>query len=155
LVGLDANSQESKAMTQTATSDIESLAPVWRELQARAPVKLQAITSDRHYRAMVLFMNELLEDIGDRENHPLIGLLDIVTNFVHDYEESNVVIPDAKPAAVLRFLMDQHGLKQADLAELFGTQSNVSEALSGKREMNVRQAKALAKRFGVSPAVFI
>jgi antitoxin component HigA of HigAB toxin-antitoxin module len=33
--------------------------------------------------------------------------------------------------------------------------SNVSEGLSGMREINARLAKALAKRFGVSPEVFI
>jgi HTH-type transcriptional regulator/antitoxin HigA len=142
-------------MTNAAIRDVESIAPAWRELQSRSPVKLRAIDSERHYRAMVEFMNELLDEVGDRESHPLMGLLDVVTTFVNNYEESNVDIPDAKPAAVLRFLMEQHGLRQADLAALFGTQSNVSEILNGKREINVRQAKALAKRFGVSAAVFI
>ncbi|MES1191373.1 MAG: helix-turn-helix domain-containing protein [Steroidobacter sp.] len=142
-------------MTNAAVRDIENLAPAWRELQARSSVKLRAIDSEWHYRAMLEFMNELLEEVGDRESHPLMGLLDVVTAFVHNYEASNVQIPDAKPATVLRFLMEQHELRQVDLAELFGTQSNVSEALSGKREINARQAKALAKRFGVSPAVFI
>jgi antitoxin component HigA of HigAB toxin-antitoxin module len=42
-----------------------------------------------------------------------------------------------------------------DLAEDFGSQSNVSEVLSGKREINARQARSLAARFGVSSAVFI
>jgi HTH-type transcriptional regulator/antitoxin HigA len=51
--------------------------------------------------------------------------------------------------------MKQHDLRQADLAENFGSQSNVSEVLSGKREINARQARSLAARFGVSPAVFI
>jgi hypothetical protein len=40
-------------------------------------------------------------------------------------------------------------------AQDFGSQSNVSEVLNGKREINARQARSLAKRFGVSPAVFI
>jgi HTH-type transcriptional regulator/antitoxin HigA len=51
--------------------------------------------------------------------------------------------------------MQQHELRQADLAEIFGSQSNVSEVLNGKREINARQARELAKRFRVSPAVFI
>lgn len=142
-------------MTDAAIRNVEELTPAWQELEARAPVKLRAITSERHYKAMVEFMNKLLEEIGDRETHPLSGLLDVVTTFVHDYEEQNVEIPDADPAAVLRFLMDQRDLRQTDLAELFGSQSNVSEVLSGKREINARQARALAKRFGVSPAAFI
>jgi HTH-type transcriptional regulator / antitoxin HigA len=104
---------------------------------------------------MISFMNDLLDMVGDRETHPLMGLLDVVTAFVHDYEERNVEIPDATPAVVLGFLMEQNNLRQSDLAEDFGSQSNVSEVLNGKREINARQARALAKRFGVSPAVFI
>jgi HTH-type transcriptional regulator / antitoxin HigA len=74
---------------------------------------------------------------------------------VRDYEERSIEIPDAEPSAVLRFLMEQHSLRQADLAAIFGSQSNVSEVLSGKREINARQARALAHRFSVSPAAFI
>jgi len=142
-------------MTSAAIRDIEVLTPTWRELESQTHVKLRAIESERHYRAMISFMNDLLDMVGDRETHPLMGLLDVVTAFVHDYEERNVEMPDATPAVVLGFLMEQNNLRQSDLAEDFGSQSNVSEVLSGKREINARQARALAKRFGVSPAVFI
>lgn len=50
--------------------------------------------------------------------------------------------------------MEQHGLRQSDIPEL-GSQSVVSEILSGKRKMNVRQIGVLAKRLSVSPAVFL
>jgi HTH-type transcriptional regulator/antitoxin HigA len=142
-------------MAQATTREFEKLTPAWQELEAHARVKLRAIDDERHYRAMVAFMNKLLDKVGDRETHPLMGLLDIVTVFVRDYEERSVEMPDVDPAAVLRFLMGQHDLRQTDLAELFGSQSNVSEVLSGKRKINVRQARALAKRFGVSAAVFV
>ena len=55
---------------------------------------------------------------------------------------------------VLCFLMEEHGLTQSDLPEI-GSQGVVSEVLRGKREPNIRQIRALAKRFQVSPAVFI
>jgi HTH-type transcriptional regulator/antitoxin HigA len=51
--------------------------------------------------------------------------------------------------------MEQHDLRQDDLADIFGSQSNVSEVLHRKRQINARQARALAKRFNISPAVFI
>lgn len=142
-------------MTESAKPDIERLAPAWRELEMRAPVKLRAVENERHYSAMIVFMNRLLDKIGDDENHPLMGLLDAVTFFVRDYEERHVDIPDVEPASALRFLMRQHELRQVDLVPIFGAQSNVSEVLSGKREINARQARALAERFGVSAAVFI
>jgi HTH-type transcriptional regulator/antitoxin HigA len=50
--------------------------------------------------------------------------------------------------------MEERGLKQSDLSEI-GTQGVISEILSGKRQLNVRQIKMLSKRFKVSPAVFI
>lgn len=50
--------------------------------------------------------------------------------------------------------MEEHGLNQSDLSEI-GSPGVVSEILNGKRELNVRQIRLLAKRFQVSPAVFI
>jgi HTH-type transcriptional regulator/antitoxin HigA len=50
--------------------------------------------------------------------------------------------------------MSEHGLKQSDLTEI-GSQGVVSEILNGKRELNTRQIKLLAKRFSVAPSLFI
>ena len=104
---------------------------------------------------MVNLLNELVDEIGDRESHALMGLLDIVSHFVHDYEKRNIEFPNPEPHAVLRFFMEQHNLRQADLANIFGSHSNVREVLNGKREINSSQARTLAARFHVSAAVFI
>jgi HTH-type transcriptional regulator/antitoxin HigA len=50
--------------------------------------------------------------------------------------------------------MEENGLKQKDLSDL-GSQGVVSEILSGKRALNIRQIKALSNRFNVSASVFI
>ena len=63
-------------------------------------------------------------------------------------------MPSCSGADMLRFLMDEHALTQSDLPEV-GSQGVVSEILNAKRELNVRQIRALAKRFHVSPAVFV
>ena len=104
---------------------------------------------------MVFLMNALIDRVGDRESDVLTGLLDVVSALVSDCEEQNVEIPNASPTAGLQFLMERRKLRQIDLAEHFGTQSNVNEVLSGKREINARQARSLAARLGVSSAVFI
>lgn len=56
---------------------------------------------------------------------------------------------------MLAYLMEAHQLKQSDLEYEIGSQSVVSDILSGKRSLNVRQIKRLAERFKLSPAVFI
>jgi hypothetical protein len=80
-------------MTNTLPRGFDTLAGAWREFQMWTPVKLATVEDDRHYRAMVDFLNNLLDEIGDCETHPLIGLLEIVGCFVREYEESNIDIP--------------------------------------------------------------
>lgn len=112
------------------------------------------IRTAREYDAAVERMNALLDEIGANEKHPLYDLLDTLGTLIYAYEEEHYAIPDASGVDMLKFLMDEHGLTQSDLAEV-GSQGVVSEALNGKRELNVRQIRALAKRFHVSPAMFV
>lgn len=100
-------------------------------------------------------MDELLDRVGADESHRLSQLLDLVTKDVEIHETKNHALPDAPPAMVLAYLMEEHNLKQTDLAEELGGQSIVSAILNDKRELNTRQVKALAARFNVSPAVFL
>ena len=55
----------------------------------------------------------------------------------------------------LEYLMAEHGLKQADLAGLFGGQPVVSAVLSGKRSINLEHARKLSARFGLSIEAFL
>lgn len=82
-------------MTNTLPQSLQTLAGAWREFHTRTPVKLGLVEDDRHYRAMVDLLNNLVDEIGDRETHPLVGLLEIVGCFVREYEESNANVPDS------------------------------------------------------------
>lgn len=109
--------------------------------------------TEAEYQARVELLNELIDEVGENEDHPLASLLDIVGIAVSSYEQSHVPIPAASPQDVLVFLMAEHQLKQSDLPEI-GSQGVVSEVLNGKRQLNARQIQALSQRFGVSAAVF-
>jgi HTH-type transcriptional regulator/antitoxin HigA len=81
-------------------------------------------------------------------------LAELLTLLIEDFEGRQYQLPRAKPMDALRFLMDQHGLKQKDLVDVFGTPSIVSEVLSGRRELNKDHIKRLSERFQVSPELF-
>ncbi len=115
---------------------------------------LLAIRNEAQYDQAVAQLNALIDEIGTDETHPLYELLDTLGTLVHAYEEQHHPVPDCSGREMLGFFMEEHGLKQADLPEI-GSQGIVSEVLNGKRELNVRQIRALAQRFHVSPAVFI
>lgn len=140
---------------KTQTINPSKLVPVWNTFQKALPIKLGTIHNEADYERMVVFMNGLLDRVGDNEEHALADLLNLTGQLVEDYERSHHVIADAAPHEVLRFLMDQHSLKQSDLGAEVGGQSVVSNILNGNRPINARQAKALAARFGVSVAAFI
>lgn len=139
----------------TAAFNPKTLVPAWNAFQKALPVRLAAIHTQAEYKKAVGFMNQLLDVVGDDEEHALADMLELLGQLVEDYESSHLVLPDVQPGEILRFLMEQHALKQSDLAPELGSQSVVSEVLSGRRQINARQAKALAQRFGVSAAVFI
>ena len=96
----------------------------------------------------------MVRAIQDTLKHPAMNLADIVGDLIEDYETPHLRLPDTIDIDTLKFLMQQHGLKQNDLTEI-GSQGVVSEILSGKRELNIRQIRALSKQFGVSSATFV
>lgn len=120
----------------------------------RAVVPLGTLHTKKDYERAVEALDQIIDEIGEDEKHPLAKLADALGVFVERYEMEHVRVPQAKPAAVLKFLMREHNIRQSDLPEI-GSQGVVSEVMAGKRDLNTRQIKRLAKRFGVSADVFI
>ncbi len=63
--------------------------------------------------------------------------------------------PDYPPCEVVKFFMEQRGLKQADLVPVLGTRSQVSDIVTGKRGISKAQAKKLATFFNTGVELFI
>ncbi len=80
----------------------------------------------------------------------------LLADLLEDYGKKVVgEIPPFTPRELLASLIKENGLKQADLADIFGTQSVVSEVLAGKREITKTQVKALAEKFAMKIEAFI
>ena len=135
-----------------APVDMQRLIPAWE--QFRATTDISPIRDEGHYTRMTKTLESLLDEVGADESHPIMGLIDIVAGLIDDYESGLHPLPQTNGVDALKFLMDQHKLKQADLY-VIGSQSVVSEILSGKRELNLRQVRALSERFGVSADTFL
>ena len=135
-----------------ASIDVKRLLPAWE--QFRMATDITSIRDEAHYGRMTALLEALLDEAQGNETHPVMGLVDIVGDLIEDYEAVHHPLPEATGVQALKFLMEQHGLKQTDLSEI-GSQGVVSEILAGKRELNIRQVRALGERFGVSPATFV
>ncbi|AJE19579.1 helix-turn-helix domain-containing protein [Azotobacter chroococcum] len=121
----------------------------WRYV---APLLTRPANED-DYDALVEALDELLVIVGDDEDHPLATLASHMGDLIEAYDEAQRPMPKVSGVEMLRYLMQEHGLTQADLPEI-GVQSVVSELLSGKRRLNVRHIRALSERFGVPADVF-
>ena len=120
----------------------------WREI---APYLI--IRNESEYDAAVERLNSLLDEVGDDESHPLYSLLDTLGILIEAYDNEHYPLPNCSGIDALIYLMEEHSLSQSELPEV-GSQGVVSEIISGKRKLNVRQIQRLAERFKVSPATF-
>ena len=130
----------------------DSIAESWKAFKASTGIG--HISSDKDHQAAIVLMDGLVEAGAMKERHPLNDLFLMLSDLIHQYEQRAFPLPEVSGPEMLRFLMTQHDLRQSDFGDEIGTQSVVSEILSGKRELNKTHIAALAKRFGLSPAVF-
>jgi HTH-type transcriptional regulator / antitoxin HigA len=130
--------------------NLETIAKIWPTIY---PV-FSVPRTKADYNRLVEFLDNLIDRVGEDESHPLASLAETVGTLIETYEDRTTPEKKGDPVEVLSFLMSEHGLKQTDLPEI-GSQGVVSEVLSGKRKLNLRQIKLLARRFNVSPEVFI
>ncbi len=139
-----------------APFDITRLLSAWQ--LCHDTLHLGPIRDDAHYDRVHACLHWLLDQqthtTDCKQKQATQDLIDIMADLLEHYDTHHVQMPAGKPRDVLAFLMQQHGLKQKDLPEI-GSQGVVSEILAGHRELNLRQVRALAKRFGVSAKTFL
>jgi len=117
-------------------------------------VPLKPIVRKAEYEAAVEHLNRLLDAGGANQSHPLAGLVELLGEVIHSYEKRQAPMAEAEPGEVLRYLMDEQGLKQSDLAGI-ASQGTISDILAGRRGISKALAKKMAERFQVSAAVFL
>jgi len=119
-------------------------------LRKVAPKVIRTEKENEAYTEVLYELDQRAETLTAAEKE----LVELLTLLIEDFEEKRYPLPRAKPVEVVRFLMEQHGLLQKDLVDVFGARSIVSEVLSGKRELNKEQIARLSARFRVSPELF-
>jgi len=83
------------------------------------------------------------------------ALADLLTKLIEDYDNLHYPLPEIPPHEMVRYLMEQRGLKQSDLVALLGSRAQVSDLVNGKRAISKGQARKLATFFNVSTDLFL
>lgn len=118
---------------------------------------LQTITSKAQHETALKLIERLITFTNDDHSVDKGAemYLKTLAELVADFERTRFKTGSVTGAEMLSYLMEMQGLNQADLSKELGGQSVVSKILKGERELNLRQVRALSKRFKVSPEVFI
>jgi HTH-type transcriptional regulator/antitoxin HigA len=103
-------------------------------------------------------MTALLESLAANEKPQTPAMerfIETLTALILQYEDEIHSAPNASPAGVLKYLMEEHGVRQVDLAGILGSKSYVSQILSGHRPIGKQAAAKLASFFHVKPHSFL
>ena len=107
------------------------------------------------YNAVVSEVERLL-DLDPKKRTPEYDRLEFLSVLIEAYENENEPEPrGVTPQQAVEFMLEQKGMSRADLAEVMGGKSRVSEFFGGKRDLSVNQVRALRETLGVPADLLI
>jgi HTH-type transcriptional regulator/antitoxin HigA len=125
-----------------------------RYRQLIAEVSPMMIESEDENKRVLAIVDRMMAK-GEKRSPEEDAILNLLVHLVERFEEKTYPTPDAAPAEMISFLLEQRGLKPVALAEILGSRGRVSEILAAKRSVSKEQAKRLGEFFHVSAAAFI
>ncbi len=81
--------------------------------------------------------------------------LEILFTLVEEFERKAYPLPKPTPIEMVKYLMEDCGYTQNDLAKQLGAPSRASEFLNGKRKLTLRMIRNLHKNWGAPLEVLI
>ena len=81
--------------------------------------------------------------------------LELLVTLVEAYEREHYFIGKPDPIEAIKIRMEDMGLKQKDLVPYIGSQSKVSEVLSGKRSLSIPMIRSLNEGLGIPTDILI
>jgi len=119
-------------------------APVYLTLIHRFP--LRPLRNERDYDAAVAVLDTLAVKPEGSLDSGAQDYFDTLTLLVEAYDN---------PLTMLKYLMEESGMTQADLGRLLGNRALASLILNGHRHLSKSHIRKLASHFKVSPALFL
>jgi HTH-type transcriptional regulator / antitoxin HigA len=143
---------QSEHKTRNRVASAEGTSPAYLALIAR--FALRPIRTDGELELASCIIDELI----DRDDLTLAesDYLDVLGDLVEKYKDEHVEMPRVSVAAMLRTLIEEKGVRQADVVRGTGLSKTIlSLILNGKRDLTRQHIEALSNYFGVDPVVFL
>lgn len=109
-------------------------------------MNIKPIKTEKDYQAALKQIDKLWDA---KPNTSRGDKLEILVTLVEAYEQKHYPIGPPDPIEAIKFRMEQMGLTQSDLAEAMEGKNLVSEVLRGKKNLTLKMARELHKRFNI------
>lgn len=107
--------------------------------------------NEKYLKIVEQLMGRSEENISPEEEK----LLDLLVTLIEEFEARAYPMKQIPPNEMLKYIIEERGMKQKDLLPIFGSEGIISEILKGKRQINLRQAKDLSEFLKVNVSLFI
>jgi HTH-type transcriptional regulator / antitoxin HigA len=110
----------------------------------------------KEYRAAVAEIDALL-DADPKRGTSDYDRLEFLSVLVEAYEDAHDPIDERglTPQDIVNFMLEQRGMTRAELYNLMGGKSRVSEFFAGKRRLSVEQVRSLRDLLGIPADLLI
>lgn len=125
---------------------------IYRELVQAFPPR--PIRTEEQYQAVQKRIDSLLdrEELTPEEQEYLTVLGMLVEMYEATTEDEEHY--ELRGVAIIRALLEEQGLRQKDLVDIFKTESIASAVLNGRRGLTVEHIDKLARRFDLPHMLF-
>jgi len=103
-------------------------------------MNIKPIRNDKDYEEALQRVEVLMDA---KEGTAEFDELEILSTLIENYEAKHFSIDIPDPIEAIKFRMEQEGLKQKDVAKLFGNKVRVSEVLNKKRRLTLDMVRNL------------
>jgi len=111
------------------------------------------LRNQKEYKTALAEIERLMDNEYDDQDGDRLEFLAVL---VEQYEDEHYPLGDeATPQGVIDFVLEQRGMGRADLAEIMGGKSRVSEFYAGKRELSIGQVRALRDALNIPADLLI
>ncbi len=116
--------------------------------------EVRPLRTEADYEAALAAIRPYFDD-EPAEGTPEADHYDLLAMVIEKYEDEHFPIPAADPVAAVQLVMEANAFTRADLTEILGAPSRVSEFLNRRRDLSLPQIRRLNTEWGIPAEALI